>query len=233
MLLSVIVPVYNEENTIKELVKQVLAEKTAKEIIIVDDGSTDKTREILSKVKSPKKTKIKIILHEKNQGKGAAVRTGIKAAKGDAFVIQDADLEYAPKYYKTGFDLIISKKAKVVYGSRLKDLKFRISGRNPTPLPLHYLMNRFLTLLTNILYGSNLTDMETGFKMLSKEVYRKLNLVSDRFDIEPEITAKILQKGYKIVEFPIKTKPRGYEQGKKIKAKDAFYAVQALFKFRV
>lgn len=233
MLLSVIVPVYNEENTIREILKQILSEKTPKEIIVVDDGSTDKTREILAKVKSPKNTKIRIILHKKNMGKGSALRTGFAVAKGDALVVQDADLEYDPKYYETAFDMIISKKGKVVYGSRLMNLKFRITGKRRTPLPLHYIMNRFLTLLTNLLYGAKLTDMETGFKMLSKEVYQKLSLTADRFDIEPEITAKILRQGYKIVEFPIITKPRGYEQGKKIKAKDAIFAIKALFKFRV
>lgn len=232
MILSVIVPVYNEENTIKEVVKQILAEKTPKEIIIIDDGSTDRTNRQLQSFKAAKfQGRIKIFRHAQNLGKGAAVRTGIKNATGDALVIQDADLEYDPNHYKRALELIRSKKAKVIYGSRLKNLKFKLFGKNKTPLPMHYLMNRFLVLMTNVLYRSKLTDMETGFKMLTREVYENLKLISDRFDIEPEITAKILKSGYQIVEFPITTKPRGYKQGKKIKAKDALFAIQALFKF--
>jgi len=229
--LSVIIPVYNEEKTVRQLIKSVVAEKTPKEIIVVDDGSKDKTRQILTRL-SLQKTELKVILHEKNQGKGAAVRTGIKAAKGEALIIQDADLEYDPVYYQKLLNEISLKKVKVVYGSRLKELKFKVVGKDKTPLPLHYVMNRFLTSLTNVLYGCKLTDMETCYKMLAKEVYQQLELVSDRFDIEPEITAKILKKGYQIVEIPITTKPRGYQEGKKIKAKDAFHAIRTLLKYR-
>lgn len=229
--LSVIIPVYNEEKTVKQLIKSVLAEKTPKEVIVVDDGSKDQTRQILAKISS-QKTKVRVILHEKNKGKGAAVRTGINAAKGEALIIQDADLEYDPIYYQKLLNQISSKQAKVVYGSRLKELKFKVVGKDRTLLPLHYVMNRFLSSLTNVLYGCRLTDMETCYKMLTKEVYQQLELVSDRFDIEPEITAKILKKGYQIAEVPITTKPRDYKQGKKIKAKDAFYAIRTLFKYR-
>lgn len=229
MKLSVIIPVYNEEKTVAKIVEQVLAEKTPKEVIIVDDGSTDKTREIIKKLKD---ARIKKLFHTKNSGKGAAIRTGIKNAAGEVLLIQDADLEYDPKYYQELLRPIALGKAEVVYGTRLKTLPFRLWGKDKTPLPLHYLVNRFLSALTNLIYDSNLTDMETCYKMISREVYQKLDLVSNRFEIEPEITAKILKRGYSILEVPITTKPRGYQEGKKIKAKDAFIAVWALLKYR-
>lgn len=228
MKLSVIIPVYNEEKTIAKIVRQVLAEKTPKEVIIIDDGSTDKTRETIKKFKD---LRIKKFFHEKNCGKGAAIRTGIKNATGDVLLIQDADLEYDPKYYKELLAPIVAGRVKVVYGTRLKTLPFRLWGKNKTPLPLHFLANRFLSALTNLLYGSNLTDMETCYKMIAREVYQKLDLVSNRFEIEPEITAKILKTGFEILEVPITTKPRGYREGKKIKARDAFIAVWTLVKY--
>jgi dolichol-phosphate mannosyltransferase len=229
MKLSVIIPVYNEEKTVAKIVKQVLAEKTPKEVIIVDDGSTDQTREIIKKLKD---NRIKKLFHAKNSGKGAAIRTGIKNAIGEILLIQDADLEYDPKYYQELLRPIALGQSKVVYGTRLKTLPFRLWGQDKTPFPLHYLVNRFLSALTNLLYGSNLTDMETCYKMISKDIYQKLNLISNRFEIEPEITAKILKMGYSILEVPITTKPRSYQEGKKIKAKDAFIAVWTLFKHR-
>jgi hypothetical protein len=148
-------------------------------------------------------------------------------------IIQDADLEYDPNDYHRLIKPIIENKTKVVYGTRLKELKLRFWGEEKTPLPLHYLANCFLSCLTNILYGSSLTDMETCYKTISREVYKKLKLESDRFEIEPEITAKILKMGYQILEVPIKTKPRSYQEGKKIKAKDAFLAVKTLLKYRL
>lgn len=234
MKLSVIIPVYNEEKTIAKIINKVLAEKTPKEVIVVDDGSTDKTLETIqnTKFKTPdNKTKIKVLKNSVNLGKGAAVRVGIKNATGDILIIQDADLEYAPKYYEELLKPICEKKTKVVYGTRLKTLPFRLWGKDKTPLPLHYLANRFLSAFTNFLYGSNLTDMETCYKMISREVYQKLDLVSSRFEIEPEITAKILKMGYDILEVPITTKPRSYQEGKKIKAKDAFLALFILLKY--
>lgn len=229
MKLSVIVPVYNERKTIKESLKRVLAEKTPKEIVVVDDGSTDGTRQEIKKLRDDE---IKKIFHHKNLGKGAAIRTGIKQAIGDVLVIQDADLEYDPRYYQKLLSPIISGRTKVVYGSRLKTMRLKLWGKNKTRLPLHLIVNRFLTLLTNLIYGSNLTDMETCYKMMDKEIYSKLRLESNRFEIEPEITAKILKLGYKIFEVPITVKLRGYEEGKKIKAKDAFIAVWTLLKYR-
>ena len=234
MLLSVIIPVYNEEKTVGKLISLVLSEKTPKEIIIVDDGSTDKTWEIIqkSKVKSQKfKSKFKIFKQPINMGKGAAIRKGIENITGDVLIIQDADLEYTPDDYQRLLKPILNKKTKVVYGSRLKNLKFGLWGKQKTPLPLHYLVNRFLSWLTNLLYESHLTDMETCYKMMTKEVYKGLNLESNRFEIEPEITAKILKNGYEILEIPIQTKPRRYQDGKKIKAKDAVKAVFTLVNY--
>lgn len=242
MKLSVVVPVYNEEKTVEELVKRVLAERTPKEIIIVDDGSTDGTWGIVQNARlldgqAKRKTqnvsaKLKVFRNEKNMGKGAAVRKGIAEATGDVLIIQDADLEYDPNDYSRLLKPIIDGQTEVVYGSRLKELKLRFWGKNKTPLPLHYLVNRFLSFMTNVLYGSRLTDMETCYKVISKKVYKNLKLESNRFEIEPEITAKILKKGFKILEIPITTSPRNYKEGKKIKAGDALKAIFPLFKYR-
>lgn len=232
MMLSVVIPVYNEEKTIQELIRRVVAEKTPKEIIVVDDGSTDETERKLQSFKDAKlQRKLKIIRNEKNKGKGYSVRRGIKEAMGDVLIIQDADLEYNPEDYQKLLKPILEGKTQVVYGSRLIQLKLELFGNNKTPLPLHYLVNKFLSFMTNVLYGSHLTDMETCYKMMTKEVYQGLNLVSDRFEIEPEITAKILKSGYKILEVPIQTKPRNYKEGKKIKTKDAILAVWTLLRF--
>jgi glycosyltransferase involved in cell wall biosynthesis len=242
MKLSVIIPVFNEEKTISRLLGQVLAEKTPKEIIVIDDGSTDGTLRIVQsailrqssgqefKVQSYS-SKLKVLRNEKNLGKGAAVRKGIGRAIGEVLIIQDADLEYHPKYYRKLLEPILTGKAKVVYGSRLKKMKLKLWGNGKTPLPTHYLANFLLSRLTNLLYGSRLTDMETGYKVMTREVYRSLKLKSNRFEIEPEMTAKILRRGYKIIEVPITTKPRGYQEGKKIKAWDAVLAFWTLWRF--
>lgn len=227
MKLSVIIPAFNEEKTIGRLLELVLAEKTPKEIIVVDDGSTDGTLEIIQNYRP----KLIILKNKKNLGKGAAVRRGIKKATGDILLIQDADLEYCPKYYRQLLQPILKGKAKVVYGSRLKKMKLKLWGKEKTPLPTHFLANYFLSRLTNWLYGSHLTDMETGYKVMAKEVYRSLELQSSGFEIEPEMTAKILKRGHQIIEVPITTQPRGYQEGKKIKARDAFLAFWTLWRF--
>jgi len=239
MKLSVVIPIFNEEKTIERIVDEVLGEQTPKEIIIIDDGSTDGTWSIIQKSKSIAlrsknqnyNEKLKIIRNEKNKGKGYSVRKGIQEATGDVLIIQDADLEYNPNDYSRLLEPILERKTEVVYGTRLKELKFRLFGKNKTPMPLHYLVNRFLSFLTNVLYGLRLTDMETCYKMMTRKVYEQLELKSNRFDIEPEITAKIAKKGYKIIEIPIVTKPRGYDEGKKIKAKDAVLAIYTIFKY--
>lgn len=230
MKLSVVIPVYNEKKTIKKILDRVLVEKTPKEVIIIDDGSTDGTKEVIEKINDKRIIKI---YHEKNKGKGAAVIVGIKAASGDVLIIQDADLEYNPKYYQLLLRPILDGKTKVVYGSRLMELKFKLLGTGATISPLHYLANRFLSLITNILYKSNLTDMETGYKLFSKEVYKKLKLTARRFEIEPEITTQVLIGGYNILEVPITTNPRSYREGKKIKARDALTALYTLLKYRL
>lgn len=233
MKLSVIIPVYNEAKTIKDILMKVnkvkLPEKITKEILVIDDCSKDSTAKIL---KRTKKIKFEYLRHKENLGKGAAIRTGISKADGDIIIIQDADLEYDPSYYSTLLQPILAKRAKVVYGTRLINYPLKVWGKNKTVLPLHLLANIFLTSMTNWLYSGNLTDMETGYKVFKKEVIKDIKLKSDRFDFEPEITAKILKSGVSIVEIPINVKPRTYKEGKKIGWVDGVVAVWALIKYR-
>jgi len=197
MKLSIIIPVYNEAKTIKEILLRVIKAKLPKdikrEIIVVDDGSTDETARIL-KEKFHNVRDIRLFSHKINRGKGAAIRTGIKGATGDILLIQDADLEYSPQYYPKLLEPIINGRSAVVYGSRLKDLRFKIFGRNRTPLPLHFLGNKFLTAITNFLYKGKITDMETGYKVFTRKAIEEIKITANRFDFEPEITAKILKK---------------------------------------
>ena len=224
MKLSIIIPVYNEVKNISEIVKRVQATKLATEIIIVDDGSQDGTSEILQKLDG--KRKIRVILQGKNQGKGAAVVTGMQAAKGDVLLIQDADLEYDPRDYPALLKPIQEGLADVVYGSRFLGAAHRVT------MFWHQLANQLLTLMTNILYDSILTDMETGYKVFRREVIEGMTIRAKRFNFEPEFTAKILKRKYRIFEVPITFNPRDYADGKKIKLKDAFEAVWALLKYR-
>jgi dolichol-phosphate mannosyltransferase len=232
--LSIIVPVFNEEKTISEMLKRVVSVKileVEKQIIVVNDGSTDGTRKAMLNFTA--KSNIKFIDHAKNQGKGAAVRTGIESATGDYIIIQDADLEYDPKDIEKLIKPILEGKSKVVYGTRLKRLpSFSREERTPQFL-LHYLGNKFLSLLTSILYGQWITDMETCYKVFPKNALDNIKLNSKRFDFEPEITAKILKKGLKILEIPITTTPRGYDQGKKLNTvQDGAIALWTLIKYR-
>ena len=224
MKLSVIIPVYNEIESIQEIVKRVKDTKLAWEIILVDDGSTDGTRNLLKEIDG--KENVCVILHAKNQGKGAAVRTGFDAARGDILLIQDADLEYDPRDYPTLLKPLDEGIADVVYGSRF------LGGPRRVIMFWHLVANYMLTFMTNILYNTILSDMETGYKVFRRGVIEDMPLHAKRFDFEPEFTAKVLKRKYRIFEVPITFNPRDYSEGKKIKLKDAFEAVWTLLKYR-
>ncbi len=224
MKLSVIIPVYNEVESIKVILKRVINTKLAGEIVVVDDGSVDGTRAVLKKMDG--RNGVRVLLHERNQGKGAAVRTGITAAKGDVLLIQDADLEYDPRDIPDLLKPIKEGIADVVYGSRFLGHAHRVT------MFWHMVANRMLTFMTNILYNTILTDMETGYKVFRREVIEGMVIRSNSFDFEPEFTAKILKRNYRIFEVPITFNPRDYTQGKKIKLHDAFEAVWTLLKYR-
>jgi len=235
MKLSIIMPVYNEEKTLAVVLKKVFAvkfENVTKEIIIVDDGSKDLTSDIISEFKQ-KNPNFSYIKHKTNQGKGAAVRTGIKHATGDYIVIQDADLEYDPEDIKKLLEPIKKGKAKVVYGTRLNRLpNFNRDERTPQFFS-HYLGNKFLSLVTSLLYFNWVTDMESCYKLFPKEAIQGVQLNARGFELEPEITAKILKRGYKILEVPISTNPRGHNEGKKLNGlKEGPKALWALLKYR-
>jgi len=224
MKLSVIIPVYNEVASIEEIVRRVQATGRASEIVVVDDGSTDGTREVLARLDG--QGNVRVLFHEKNRGKGAAIRTGLQAAQGDVLLIQDADLEYDPRDYPLLLRPIEEGIADVVYGSRF------LGGPRRAVMFWHMVANKLLTLLTNILYDTILSDMETGYKVFRREVIQDMPLRANRFDFEPEFTAKVLKRHYRIFEVPISFNPRDYSQGKKIKLRDAFEAVWTLLKYR-
>jgi glycosyltransferase involved in cell wall biosynthesis len=221
--LSVIIPCYNERETIEEIVRRVLAVNLASEIIIVDDGSVDGTREILPRLESDI---VKVILQPHNKGKGSAVVAGFRAATGDVFLIQDADLEYDPRDYPMLLQPIIEGRSKVVYGSRF------LGGPRKTMFFWNMVANKSLTLVTNILYNTILSDMETCYKVFRAEVVRDMRIRSRRFDFEPEITAKVLKQGIRIYEVPISYNGREWNEGKKIKWYDAPIALWTLLRYR-
>jgi len=222
-LLSVVIPVYNEKDTIEEILSRVAAVPVRKEIIVVDDCSTDGTRAMLADIQS--RIPFRLFLQERNQGKGAALRRGFAEVAGDLVVIQDADLEYSPEEYPELISLICEGRADVVYGSRFL-------GRHRVFLFTHYLGNRVLTLLTNVLYNTMLSDMETCYKVMRTEVLRSFSLRSDGFGIEPELTAKIFKRGYRVYEVPITYDGRGYDEGKKITWRDGVVALWVLLRYR-
>jgi glycosyltransferase involved in cell wall biosynthesis len=224
MSISVIIPVYNEEQTICEIVARVQATRIPDEIVIIDDGSSDGTRALLAELDG--KCGVRVILHPHNQGKGAAVRTGIQSATGDVVIIQDADLEYDPREYPNLLKPIEEGIADVVYGSR-----FLGAGRRPI-LYWNMVANKILTFITNILYNNILSDMETGYKVFKRSLVKDIPLHSRRFEFEPEFTAKVLKRHMRIYEVPIAFNPRDYSQGKKIQASDGFVAVWTLIKYR-
>jgi len=223
--ITILIPVYNELNTLELIIQKV--EETdlcglEKEIILIDDYSTDGTREILKNLEA----KYKVLYHEKNQGKGAALRTGFKNMTGDVVIIQDADLEYNPKDYEELIKPVVEGRCDVVYGSRLMnkpDKSFMLT---------HLLGNKLITFVGNVLYGKKLTDLETCYKVFNRNILQGVEIKSNRFDFEPEITAKILKKKARFMEMPISYNGRGHDEGKKITWKDGFGAIWALVRFR-
>jgi glycosyltransferase involved in cell wall biosynthesis len=227
MQLSVVIPVYNEEKTIEALVAQVQAVPIDKELILVDDCSKDGTREKLLTIEGSA-TNVRVLYHEQNRGKGAALRTGCGAARGDIVVIQDADLEYDPAEYPKLMEPILAGKADVVYGSRF------VGGQSHRVLYFwHSVGNGFLTLVSNMFTDLNLTDMETCYKVFRREILQQIEIEEDRFGFEPEITAKVARLGCRIYEVGIAYAGRTYEEGKKIGWKDGVRAIWCILKYNV
>ncbi|MBN1487336.1 MAG: glycosyltransferase family 2 protein [Anaerolineae bacterium] len=238
--LSVIIPIYNEINTIKEIIAQVRAVRLTfnvwggqaheevltleRELVLVDDGSTDGTRDYLDTLRDA--PDIQVIFHEQNQGKGGAVQTGLKHATGDIMIVQDADLEYDPRDYIQLIQPILEQRTKVVYGSRFR------GGPTKAMFFWHMLGNQFLTFVTNLLYNTILTDMETCYKVFTQEVAQKLRLKAKGWGFDPEITVQIMLSGYRIYEVPISYTGREFEEGKKISWKDGFTVLWTLVKYR-
>lgn len=222
--LSIVIPVYNEAKTVDILLSRVFAAKLSgwkKDIIIIDDGSTDGTKEALGKWEH----KCTVILRDKNQGKGAVLREGFRHIKGDIVLIQDADLEYNPDDYPELLSPFDNPRVFVVYGSRFL-------GPHLSTMYLYALGNKFVTLITNILFNTNITDMETGYKAFRREILDKLKLRASRFDFEPEFTAQVLKAGYQIYEVPISYYGRKFEEGKKLTWRDGIIALWTLIKYR-
>ena len=222
--LSVIVPVFNERATVAEVIRRVRAVEVPLrvDVVMVDDASTDGTDKVLATIED---STVRVVTHQRNQGKGAAVRTGLAHAHGDLVLVQDADLEYDPEDWPRLLDPILRGKAFVVYGSRF-------TGERKNMLPLHWVGNRFLSLVTNLLYRSTLSDMETCYKVFDRRVLDGITIVSNRFDFEPEITAKVLRRGFRIYEVPISYAGREPDEGKKITWRDGLGALRALIRFR-
>lgn len=224
--LSVIVPVFNERNTVAEIIRRMravtLPGDLGLEVLVVDDGSSDGTDKVLTALED---STVRVVTHQTNQGKGAAVRTALGTVRGDLVLIQDADLEYDPDDWPRLIEPILKGKAQIVYGSRF-------TGERKNMFPSHWLGNRFLTLATNILYRSTLSDMETCYKLFDRRVLAGITIRSARFDFEPEITAKVLRRGYRIYEVPISYAGREISEGKKISWRDGVGAILAIVRYR-
>ena len=222
--LTVIMPVFNERSTVAEVVRRMRAVELpfTLQVIVVDDGSSDGSDKVLRAIED---STIRVLRHEHNLGKGAAIRTGLAEARGDLLLIQDADLEYDPQDWPKLLKPILDGKARVVYGSRF-------TGERKNMLPLHWFGNRLLSLVTNVLFNSTLSDMETCYKLFDAQVLEGITIASNRFDFEPEITAKVLRRGHRIYEVPISYAGREPDEGKKITWRDGFAALKALIKFR-
>jgi len=225
MKLSIVMPVYNEKDTIREIIARVLSVDVGleKELVIVDDFSADGTRDILGKIDDPR---VKVFLHPKNMGKGAALRTGFEKAQGDIVLVQDADLEYDPREYPALLAPILDGRADVVYGSRF------LSGPHRVLFFWHYVANRMLTAFCNVLSNLNLTDMETCYKVFKKDVLKRIRLKSDRFGFEPEVTIKVARIKCRVYEVPISYSGRDYAEGKKISWKDGVAAIFHMFRYK-
>lgn len=227
MKLSILIPVFNEQSTIELLLKRVEAAPYEKEIILVDDASTDGTREILERLARDHRNQVRLLIHPQNRGKGAAIRTAIEQVTGDIVIIQDADLEYDPQDYPRLLEPMLEGHADVVFGNRFH------GGPHRVLYFWHYLGNRFLTNLCNMVTNLNLSDMEVGYKVFRTEVLQRLRLKSDRFGIEPELTVKVAKLGYRVYEVPIAYHGRTYAEGKKITWKDGFAALYYIVRFRL
>lgn len=225
MKLSILIPVYNEIKTVLDLLELVGNVPLEKELILVDDCSNDGTKELLKETYGDGKGEVRVFYHDVNKGKGAAIRTALSKASGDYVIVQDADLEYSPHDMIPMAEAALKSGSEAVYGSRfLKTWKV-------TSLP-HYLVNKTLTVLTNVLFGGKLTDMETCYKMVRTDVMRSLGIKAKRFEFEPEVTAKLLKKGVEILEVPVSYRGRSYDEGKKIGIKDGIEAVSTLLKMK-
>jgi len=224
MKLSIIVPVYNEKHTIKAIIERLEKLPVEKEIIVVDDGSTDGTRQLLEGLERNLSADVTVIYQKENRGKGAAIRSGLEKMTGEIVVIQDADLEYEPADILELMKPVVAGQSSVVYGSR-------VLGKNPKSSLCFYLGGRLLSWLTNLLYGTRITDEPTGYKLFRTEVLRSLSLTCERFEFCPEVTAKVSRRGFKIVELPIKYHPRKRKEGKKISWRDGIVAVITLFRY--